>query len=85
MDEHSGSGSSNLCATRSPMVTECLPSSSRVCSGSASVERGFVIEFIAPDQLSCKPRANDTFRIITEDRGCNIPMNDDCDEAQPYV
>ena len=83
MDEYSSSGSSNLCAKSSPIVTECLPS--RVCGGSASVERGFVTEFTAPDQLFCKPHTNDTFRIITEDRGSHIPMNDDCDEAQPYV
>ena len=83
VDEYSGSSSSSLCATSSPIVTKCLPS--HVCGGSASVERGFVTEFTAPDQLSCKPHANDTFRIITEDRGPNIPMNDDCNEAQPYV
>ena len=79
----SGSGSTGVCHSA---FQECLPP--RVCGGSASVERGFVTEFTQPDQPSCNPHSDDTFRVITEQKDHDnniIRMNGECNEEELYL
>ena len=87
VDEASGFGSSSgtKCPLDFQVVTECLPS--RVCEGSASVERVFVTEFSHPDELSCRNSWNssDTVTVITEQREQSIQMNDECIVTEPYM
>jgi hypothetical protein len=84
IDEISGFGSSSSgCPLEMQMVIECLPS--RVCGGSASVERGFVTRFTHPDEPSCISNSTHPFMVITEQKEHDIQMNDECDITEPYL
>ncbi len=81
IDEISGLGSSSSgCPLEMQM---CLPS--RVCGGSASVERGFTTGFTHPDEPSCISNSTNSFKVITEQKEHGIRMNDDCDVTEPYL
>jgi hypothetical protein len=84
IDEIFGLGSlSSGCPLEIQMVTECLPS--RVCGGSASVERGFITRFTHPDEPSGISNSTHPFMVITEQKEHSIQMNDECDVTESYL
>ena len=81
-----GSGSSDFGPSGFQPITECLPS--RVCGGSASLERGSVTGFAHPDEPSCNPcnpHLSDSFTVITERKQHDIQMNEECDKEDSYL